>query len=237
MRAAQRLHNIDDSEFISPDGVVKASTSVRDLGAYLDQAMTLQDNVSQMVSSCFYQRRRIKSIRRSLSTSTAVQLFNSFIISRVEYCNSILAGVSAFQISHMQAILNSAARLIYDRSRYDHVTDLIRDRLHWLPIQHRVRFKCAMLVYRALHGIVPSYISRFCVKQPVVERRYELRSAAPSRHDLVVLATITQFRGRSFTVAGQSTWNSLPHFVKDAESFDILRPGSRRIFFRESYGV
>ena len=34
----------------------------------------------------------------------------------------------------------------------------------WLPIQHRVPFKRAMLVYRALHGIAPSYIARFCVK-------------------------------------------------------------------------
>ena len=47
-----------------------------------------------MVSSVFYQLRRIKFIRCSLPTSTAVQLVNSFIISRVDYCNSVLAGVS-----------------------------------------------------------------------------------------------------------------------------------------------
>ena len=111
----------------------------------------------------------------------------------------------ACQISHMQAILNSAELLIYGRSRFDHVTDLIRDILHWLPVQHRVRFKCAMLVYSALHGIASSYISQFWFKQPVVERRYALRFAAPSQHDLVVPAMKTQFGGRSFTVAGPST--------------------------------
>ena len=78
---ARRLHNIDNSEFILPDGAVKAATSVRDLGSYLDQAMILQDHVRRMVNSCFYQLRRIKSIRRSLPTSTAAQLVNSFIIS------------------------------------------------------------------------------------------------------------------------------------------------------------
>ena len=46
---ARSLHN--DSEFILPDGAVKASTSARDLGAYRDQAMTLQDHVNRMVSS------------------------------------------------------------------------------------------------------------------------------------------------------------------------------------------
>ena len=160
-------------------------------------------------------------------TSTAVQLVNSFIISKVDYCNSILAGVPPCQISCMQAILNSAARLIYGRHRYYHATDLIRDRLHWLPIQHRVCFKCAMLVYRTQYCIAPSYIARFCVKQPVVERRYELRSAAPSQH-----AMKTQFGGHSFTVAGLSIWNSLLDFVKDAESLDIFKARLKMHFFR-----
>ena len=162
---------------------------------------------------------------------------NSFIISRVDYCNSILAGVQASQISRMQATLNSAARLVYGRRRYDHVTDFIRDRLHWLSNQHRVRFKCAMLVYRALHGIAPSYIARFCVKQPVVERRYELRSAAPSQRDLVVPTTKTQCGGRSFTVAGPSILNSFPDFVKDAGSLDMFKARLKTHFFRESFGV
>ena len=190
-----------------------------------------------MVNSCFYHLRRIKSIRRSLSTFTAVKLVNSFIISRCDYCNNILAAVPACQISRMQAVLNFAARLIHGRSRYDHVTDLIGDRLHWLSVQHRFRFKCAVLVYRALYGIAPSHISRLCVKQPVVELRYELRSAAPSQYDLAVPATKTQFGGRSFTVAGSSTRNSLPDFVKDAESLDIFKTRLKTHFFRESYGA
>ena len=98
-------------------------------------------------------------------------------------------------------------------------------------------FKYAMLVYRALNGIAPSYISRFCVKQPVVERRYGLRFAAPSQHDLVAPATKTQFGGRFFTVAGPSVWNTLPDFVKDAESLDIFKARLKMLFFRESFGV
>ena len=76
-----------------------------------------------------------------------------------------------------------------------------------------------MLVYRALHGIAPSYIARFCVKQPVVERRYELRSAAPSQHDLVVPATKTQF----------GVWKMLLHCHRsiDLELFARLRQRCR----------
>ena len=113
-----------------------------------------------------------------------------FIISQVDYCTSILAAVPNQSYEGNTQLCST--RLVYGRHRYNHITDLIRDRLHWLPLQHRVHCKCVKLVYRALHGIAPSYIARFCVKQPVIERRYELRSAALSLHDLVVPATKTQ---------------------------------------------
>ena len=96
--------------------------------------MTLHGHVARLVSACFYQLRRILSIRRSIPTSTAIQLANSFIISRVDYCNSLLSGAPACLTDRVQSVLHAVARLIYGRGRYDHVTDLIRDRLQWLPV-------------------------------------------------------------------------------------------------------
>ena len=138
----------------------------------------------------------------------------------------------------MQAILNSAARLIYGRSRYDHVTDLIKDRLHWLPIQHRVCFKCAMLVYRALHGIALSYIARFCVK---TSRR---RSVATSSDPRLLLNATWLFRQRklSFEDAPSLSPVHRPGTLCRTSSrmptrWIFLKSDWRRIVLRESYGV
>ena len=90
--------------------------------------------------------------RHSIPTSTAIQLVNSFIISRVDYYNSLLSGAPACLIDHIQFVLNASARLIFGRRRYDHVTDLIRDRLHWLSMCQWIRFKCGLLGYKGLHG-------------------------------------------------------------------------------------
>ena len=74
----------NDSAFTLSDGTVNASVVVRNLGAYLDQSLLLKDHVSRLVRFCFYQLRRIKSVRRLLPTSVAIQLVNSFVISRVD---------------------------------------------------------------------------------------------------------------------------------------------------------
>ena len=132
------------------------------------ESMKMTDHVNRLVRSCFYQLRRIKSIRRSLPTCTAIQLvnsFNSFVIARVDYCNSLLAGLSKYQLERIQSELNVAARLIFGRGRYEHVTPLLRDRLHWPRALQRVEFKRCLLIYKALHGLAPAYITELCKHQ------------------------------------------------------------------------
>ena len=92
-------------------------------------------HVGRIISSSFYQLRRIRAIRKSIPTWTAVQLVNSFVVSRVDYCNSLMAGLPASQLERVQSVLNCAARLIYGRRKNDHITPLLRDKLHWLYVR------------------------------------------------------------------------------------------------------
>ena len=84
----------------------------------LDQSAFVLRDGSVGVSSVYYQLCWIKSIRHALPTLTTIQLVNSFIISRVDYYNSILVGVPEYQLDRLQSILNVAVRLIFGYSRY-----------------------------------------------------------------------------------------------------------------------
>src|SRR6218665_1161392 len=55
-------------------------------------------HVSQLVRGCVCQLRRIKTIRKFIPTSAALILINSFIVFRVDYYNSILAGLQMCQL-------------------------------------------------------------------------------------------------------------------------------------------
>ena len=172
---SRRLYQVDDFVFNLQEGPVSTSTSVRNLGAFFYQALLLTDHVNRLVRSCYYQLRRIKSVRRALPTAAAIQLVNSFIIWRVDYCNSILAAAPSNQLNRVQSVLNVAARLIYGRGRFERVSDLIRDRLRWLRVPQRISFKCALLAYKAQHGLVPHYIKNYCQPTSSLQFRYELR--------------------------------------------------------------
>jgi len=52
---------------------------------------------------------------------------NSFVISRVDYCNSLLAGVPRYQLDRLQSVMNTAARLIVGAKKQDHIKHVLRD--------------------------------------------------------------------------------------------------------------
>lgn len=68
--------------------------------------------VGCIISSSFYQLQCILAIRKSILTTT-IQLVNNFVMSRVNYCNSLMVRFPACQLEQVQSILKSAARLVY----------------------------------------------------------------------------------------------------------------------------
>ena len=119
-----------------------------------------------MVIQCFYQLQRIKNCR-ALPRDAVMTLANSFVTSCVDSCNCLLAGTPVLTTNKLQRVLNAAAKVIYGGRKFDHVTLLLRDKLHWLTIPERITYKLCLLTYKALHGLAPQYLADLC--QPLSE--------------------------------------------------------------------
>ena len=78
----------------------------------------------------------------------------------------------------LQSVLNAAARLITNAKKFDHITPVLRDQLHWLPIRQRIILKIATFIWNSLHGRGPSYLSQSCIPISEIGARAHLRSAA-----------------------------------------------------------
>ena len=119
---------------------------VRDLGALLDSELSLKKHVSKIASVCYFHLRRLKPIRRILGRQITTSLVNSFVLSRLDYCNSVLAGLPKSTTAPLQHVQNAAARLICGLGPHDHVTPALYE-LHWLPVEQRVTFKLCILMH------------------------------------------------------------------------------------------
>ena len=80
------------------------------------------------------------------------------ITCRIDYCNSLLCGLPDNSLNKLQRVQNAAARLITGTAKFSHITPVLCS-LHWLPIKQRVQFKMLILVFKAINGLAPNYIS------------------------------------------------------------------------------
>ena len=159
----QQLLKFDNTLIRLLDGTVFVpSTLVRTLGVILDNKLTMLPHANSVGRGCFYHLRQLRSIRSSPTDIAAKTIIHALISSRIDYYNSVLFGVSAAVSQRLQSVLNSSARLIFSRQRFDHITAILRGELHWLPIQQRIQYKIALLVSKCLHGIDPDYLSAMC---------------------------------------------------------------------------
>jgi len=107
----------------------------------------------------------------------AKTLVHALITTRVDYCNSVLYGITTTNLRPLQSVINAAARLITGKCKFDHITDTLRDDLHWLPVRQRIQFKLCSLVSKCQRRMAPTYLADMCIPVSATSGRTHLRSA------------------------------------------------------------
>jgi len=145
-------HHIDRSNFVIGYASIEPRVKGQLLGVMLDSDLSMNSHFSRTISACFYQLRRLKSIRRSFPISATRTLVRAFVFSCCDNQNGIFAGVTKKQTDRLLQILNTSAKLTYGGSQSDHVTPLLRK----LRFRQRIAYKQCMIVYKALHTPSPA---------------------------------------------------------------------------------
>ena len=102
-------------------------SKVRNLGAILDSEMSMEKFVVFKCQSAMYYLRLIAKIRNLLDVDTTKTLICALVTSRIDYCNSLLIGINTALLHRLQIIQNSAARLISQTSRRDHISPILME--------------------------------------------------------------------------------------------------------------
>ncbi len=132
------------------------SSLVRNLGVIFDDQLTFKDHIAKNTRSCMFALHNIRKIKSFLLEHAAQPLVQALVISRLDYCSDLLAGLPSCAIIPLQMIQNAAARLVFSKPKRAHVTPLFIC-LHWLPVAARIKFKTLMLAYRTTTASAPSY--------------------------------------------------------------------------------
>ena len=111
----------------------------------------------------------------------------------------------------LQKIENFAARLVLLATRHHHSTPLL-EKLHWLPISERIKYKVACMCFSAVNGSGPASLAELL---HVYTPSRTLRSSSDT-----YMLKIQQYKHkthgfRTFSCFRPHIWNSLPEDLKN----------------------
>ena len=105
--------------------------------------------------------------------------------------------------------------------------------LHWLPISFRINFKIALLVYKAINGMAPSYLTDLILLKH--NNKYSLRSSNELLLTYPLRKSYITLGDRSFSMAAPKIWNSLPINVKSATSVETFKRLLKTYYFKLAF--
>ena len=209
------------------------SNVVKTLGVTLDAELSMEQHVSAVVRSCFFHIRSLSKVRPYITYKAVSSIAVCLILSKLDYCNSLLSGLPQKQIKRLQAVQNAAARTVMKCKKTDHITPILRQ-LHWLPIQKRIRHKILSATYRSVHDNTPLYLSDLLQKHNPSRL---LRSASRSLLDVPGPrdSKTKRYGQRAFRNVAPSLWNVLPESIKEKDSIQSFRPSLKTHFFTQGW--
>jgi len=163
-------------------------------------------------------------LRHLLTLDLVQTLAYSLILSRIDYCNSVLHGAPSSAIQKLQRVQNNAARIVLQALRRPDVNSLLQT-LHWLPVEQRINYKLAVLTFKTQQTSSPQYLGQHISL---------LTSARNTRSSSVPLLCVPfrriSFARRLFSTAAPLTWNSLPPAMLNCDSL-LSNPDLKLICF------
>ena len=124
-KRSKHLHNLPASITIG-NAQVPFKQSVKNLGYTLDCHLTMNAHVSNIARTCYFELRRLSSIHRFLTSTATSTLVFAFVLSRIDYCSSLLFGSTHDVTSHLQRIQNYAAPVILRLPKSSGITTHLR---------------------------------------------------------------------------------------------------------------
>lgn len=193
---------------------IQISEEEKLLGVHIDNTLSWQSQVEKTIKKCnslLYLLRRIKGY---ISIEIRKLFYNAYILPHLDYCCSIWGNTNEDLINNIVKFQKRAARLILDKD-FDTPSEELFTELNWMKFPERVVYQKAILMFKTMHDLAPSYLKDIFRYTGEIHNR-NLRST--SHNLLYIPKPKCELYRKSMAFSGSKIWNTIPETVKNANS-------------------
>ena len=134
-------------------------------------------------------------------------------------------------IDKLQHLMNAAARVIARVDIHEHITPVLKE-LHWLPVEQRIVFKINLITFKCLNNLAPSYLRELLT---LYKPSRTLRSSSDKLKLEAVPYNLKTYGYRSYSIHAPILWNSLPMYIRSADSVSTFKSRLKTYLFKLAY--
>ena len=204
---------------------ISPTDTVKNLGVTFDSGNTFTSHITNMCHACYYHFKDLRHIRKFLSVETAALLANSMISSRLDYCNSLLYGVSKYNVAKLQKIQNDFVELFLDLIELAMSLPFFKN--YTGSLSHTAScFKYNLITFKAIKFSQPIYLSSL-IKTSCLTHGNRLSLSSVS-HKRPLVGEVLQW-------LPPKEWNRLPQSVRSQQTIRGFRSQLKTYLFRLAY--
>lgn len=213
LRDRQELNiNIDNTS-------ISAVNKQKLLGIYIDEHLTWNQHIDYLCSTISSRISLLKQLSNYVPSNIQKIYYQGYILPLIDYGSVIWGSTFNNNIERLNKLQKRAARIILNAEFTTPSAEMYKE-LGWLSVAFRLKYNKAVLTYKALNKLTPSYISDLLKPMSQTDRR-TLRSSDDG--SLFVPRTRTTLYDGSFSCSAPKLWNSLPGCVKEAPSLSAFK--------------
>ena len=165
-----------------------------------------------------------------MDKKTAQVVVQALVLSRIDYCNSLLMGSAEYEIDKLQRTQNMACRVICGVRKFDSISYHLKD-LHWLHIHECIAYKIFILMFKCYKDIAPKYLMELVRLDSKHSRNLHSNSKFVAQ---APRSSNVQTSSSAFSIVEPKLWNGLSVTLKVKENIKDFKAALKRHLFKES---
>lgn len=210
---------VPETSILIGESEIHTSTQEKLLGVITDSTLSWQFQIDSVIKKCNSLLFLLSRLKQYLSIHVRIMFYNAYILPHLDYCCTIWGNCNSEYLDRVTKFQKRAARLILDKD-YDTPSEELFSMLNWMTFRDRIQYQKAILVYKILNNLAPSYLSNLFL-HTCDTHSLNLRSVATDL--LHIPKPNTELYRKSFAYSGSKIWNSLPENARTSTSLDDFK--------------
>lgn len=202
------------------DTTLKRTDCSKILGVHFQQQLKWDNHISELIKTCYSTIAILRKIKNMVRNHLRRRLVESLVLSRLDYCNTVVDPLTKDQQNRLQRVLKAAAALVLNR--YCSSKEILS--IGWLPIKERIELRLVTQCFQAVHNEnIPEYMKL------TFERKRLPRSCNNNGPKI-----IEKGHRDSFSARAVKLFNELPKNIREIENENLFRTESKKYYLEKA---